>query len=119
MPRAKKPPAPAPQSAPAKKRASRAPARKPPPPPATNETRVLALLDSLRQASPVDTRDEALGQLALTLAKTLDEGAGMATAAVARELRATLADLARDRDDGDDDDWTSGLPAPVWDAKEP
>jgi hypothetical protein len=31
--------------------------------------------------------------LALTLAETLDGGAGMATAAVARELRATLAAL--------------------------
>ena len=85
----------------------------------TNEARVTALIESLRQAGPIDTRDEALGQLALTLAKALDEGAGMATAAVARELRATLADLARDRDDGDDDDWTSGLSAPVWDTQEP
>jgi hypothetical protein len=119
MPRAKKAPA---STAPvAKKPPARRPAKgpAPPPPPPTNEARVLALIESLRQASPVDTRDEAIGQLALTLAKALDEGAGMATAAVARELRATLADLARDRDDGDDDDWTSGLPAPVWDAKEP
>ena len=33
----------------------------------------------------------ALGQVAIALARFLDEGAGMATAATAKELRATLA----------------------------
>ena len=35
----------------------------------------------------------ALKALASTLARSLDEGAGLATAAVARELRAALAEL--------------------------
>jgi hypothetical protein len=40
---------------------------------------------------------------AIRLARTLDEGAGLATAAVARELRATLTALTReDGDDGSD-----------------
>ncbi len=41
-----------------------------------------------------------LGQVALTLAITLDAGAGLSTAAVARELRATLKELTP-RDGGD------------------
>lgn len=90
-----------------------------PAPQATNVSRVTDLMGSLRTATALDTRDEALGQLALTLARQLDEGAGMATAAVARELRATLAELTRDRDDGDDDDWTAGLPPAVWDSPQP
>jgi hypothetical protein len=45
--------------------------------------------------------DSPLGQVALTLARTLDEGAGMSTAAVARELRATLKELTP-HDSGDD-----------------
>jgi len=79
----------------------------------TNVARIDNLLDSQRRARPMDTHDEALGQLALTLAKTLDDGAGMAAAAVARELRATLADLMRERDDSDGDSWTADLSTPV------
>ena len=45
--------------------------------------------------------DEPLGQVALSLSRSLDEGAGMAAAAVARELRATLKELAP-RDGGDE-----------------
>lgn len=48
--------------------------------------------------------DGALAALAVTLAKTLDAGAGLSTAAVARELRATLADLAPKVDDDADRD---------------
>lgn len=59
----------------------------------TNRAAVVALLDSLRVDGAIDTHDEALGALALTLAQSLDDGAGMATAAVSRELRATLAAL--------------------------
>lgn len=84
-----------------------------------NVASVLGLLESLRREQPLDARDEALGQLALTLAGSLDSGAGMATAAVSKELRATLADLLKDRHDGDDDsDWTAGLSAPVRHPKE-
>jgi len=66
---------------------------------------------------------EALSELAFTLARTLDEGAGMATAAVSRELRAALADLTLMIPDGDDDLdaqlSTPSLPATVWDQEEP
>ncbi len=41
-----------------------------------------------------------LGAAALVLARTLDEGAGLSTAAVVRELRATLKELTP-RDGGD------------------
>lgn len=46
---------------------------------------------------------EALAEVAFTLARTLDDGAGLATAAVSRELRATLVELAKMGVDGDDD----------------
>jgi len=44
----------------------------------------------------------ALAELAMTLAHGLDAGAGMAAAAMVKEMRATLADLGGD--DADDDD---------------
>jgi hypothetical protein len=51
----------------------------------------------------VSDTDDARGRLAITLAKALDNDAGMATAAVSRELRATLAEL-EGRDDGNNDE---------------
>ena len=51
---------------------------------------------------------DARGQAAITLARSLDEGVGMATAAVARELRATLAEL-EGRNDGNSDDLAAFL----------
>lgn len=59
-----------------------------------------------------------MGEAALTLARALDEGAGLATAAVARELRATMTELAKGtvRDDGPDpfaELGQLGVPAPV------
>ena len=45
---------------------------------------------------------EALAEMAFTLARTLDEGAGLATAAVNRELRANLIELSRLSSDTDD-----------------
>jgi hypothetical protein len=42
-----------------------------------------------------------LAATAVVLARTLDEGAGLATAAVARELRATLEALTKDSRDDD------------------
>ena len=39
----------------------------------------------------------SLAETSYTLAKTLDEGAGLATAAVARELRVTLVELGARR----------------------
>ncbi len=55
---------------------------------------------TLRQLQSLGEAHSPLGQVALTLARTLDEGAGMATAAVAREFRATLKELTP-RDGGD------------------
>ena len=61
---------------------------------------------------------EALAELAFTLARALDDGAGMATAAVSRELRAALNDLAGSVMP-DDDDLDALLSTPVRDAEEP
>lgn len=70
----------------------------------------LAELEGLSEAH------SALGQVALTLARTLDDGAGMATAAVAKELRATLRELTP-RDGGDDfARLMASLSAPIRDA---
>jgi hypothetical protein len=78
--------------------------------PVTNVERLDALIGSL----PLDKRGEALAGLALTLAAFLDEGAGMATAAVARELRATVEALTNDGDD-EAEDVLAGLSSPVRD----
>lgn len=66
---------------------------------------------------------EALAEIAFTLARTLDEGAGLATAAVSRELRATLVEMAK-LGVGDDDDLdaqlsTPDLPSSVRDPEDP
>lgn len=55
--------------------------------------------------------NETLGELALNLARTLDNGAGLAQAAVANQLRATLQEIAKAKGDEDDGfgDWASGL----------
>lgn len=77
-----------------------------------------------RQVGPVEraTRKElrewdatgALAESALVLARTLDEGAGLAVAAVARELRATMDSMRPGGDDDDDlDRFLAGLSAPV------
>lgn len=46
---------------------------------------------------------ESLSEMSFNLARTLDEGAGLAVAAVNRELRANLVELARLAVDSDDD----------------
>lgn len=56
---------------------------------------------TLRHLQGLSEAHSALGQVALTLARSLDEGAGMATAAISKELRATLKELAP-RDGGDE-----------------
>lgn len=64
---------------------------------------------------------EALAEMSYNLARTLDEGAGLAVAAVNRELRANLVELARlGVDDGDLGDALSepGLSAPVRDTED-
>jgi hypothetical protein len=61
---------------------------------------------------------EALAEMAFALARVLDEGAGLATAAVNRELRANLVELAR-MGVPDDDDLEDRLSAPVLDPENP
>jgi hypothetical protein len=67
---------------------------------------------------------EALAEMSFNLARTLDKGAGLAVAAVNRELRANLIELARlgVEDDGDLDGAlstpTDGVPAQVRDTEE-
>src|SRR5262249_18497425 len=78
----------------------------------------LATARSIREIGELPVGLSNLGEAALTLARALDEGAGLATAAVARELRATMTELAKGvtRDDGPDpfaELAALGLPAPV------
>jgi hypothetical protein len=65
-----------------------------------NEAAVRRQLDALD--GKLDGRD-GLVEVALTLARALDEGAGPQTAQVAKELRATLAELEGPRSGGGDD----------------
>lgn len=82
-----------------------------------NGRKVAELVADLRTRPTWNASGEALAQLALTLAGTLDGGAGLAVAAVARELRAALTDLSSfqevPRDSDDDESWIAGLPAAV------
>jgi hypothetical protein len=54
---------------------------------------------------------EALAVMSFTLARTLDDGAGLAVAAVNRELRANLIELAR-MGVAEDDDLEARLSSP-------
>ena len=92
---------------------------KPDPLKARNLEAVHGVLVEWRRVAPLN---EALAEVALTLARALDAGAGMAVAAVAKELRATLAELEpRTNDDADDPAavWLDRLLAPVGDASSP
>lgn len=51
----------------------------------------------------LDAAGELRAAVIVSLAETLDDGAGMAAAAVARELRAALADMVGDREAGPSD----------------
>ena len=75
----------------------------------------LATARTLRGLERLSPAHDALSASALVLARTLDDGAGMAAAAVARELRATLSALSEGRT-GDADvlgELTALLSAPV------
>ena len=73
-----------------------------------NEAAVRGELRQLTDASP------ALSAIAITLAQTLDVGAGMATAAVAKQLVATLEILNPKEHDGDAlDDLIARLSTPL------
>lgn len=63
----------------------------------------------------IPSPDPALVALARTLAAELDAGAGMATAAVSKEYRATLTQLRAVDDGGDDllNSWLADLSAPL------
>lgn len=78
-----------------------------------NEKAVRATLKRLE----VNAATDAIGQAAVTLGKALDQDAGMATAAVARELRAHLTEL-EGRSGGNDElsTFLAGLSASVVDA---
>ena len=79
------------------------------------EAKVRADIGALISSHPMG---EALAEMAFTLARTLDEGAGLAIAAVNRELRANLVELAR-LGVADDDDLDAALSTPVRDDPEP
>jgi hypothetical protein len=79
------------------------------------EQKVRADIEALVSAHPMG---ESLAEMSLNLARTLDAGAGLATAAVNRELRANLLELSRLAVD-DADDFADDLSAPVRDAEEP
>lgn len=84
------------------------------------ETKVRQDVEALLTAHPMG---ESLAEMSYNLARTLDDGAGLAVAAVNRELRANLVELARLGVDGDDelDDELSrpSLPAEVRDGEDP
>jgi hypothetical protein len=77
-----------------------------------------AVRSSLKRIE-ISVVDDALGRLAVTLAKALDGDAGMATAAISRELRATLNELeSRNGEDTDDfSQFLRELSAPVVNTK--
>ena len=79
------------------------------------ERRVKADLAALVTMHPMG---EALAEMSLNLARTLDAGAGLAVAAVNRELRANLLELSKQAID-DTDDFADDLSAPVRDETEP
>ncbi len=76
-----------------------------------------AVRESLGGAPEVLIEHAVLVATALTLARKLDEGAGLATAAVARELRCTVEAITKAGQVNDDelDDFVTGLgvPAPL------
>lgn len=78
------------------------------------EQQVRADVGALMTAHPMG---ESLAEMAYGLARTLDAGAGMATAAVNKELRLTLDDLRR-LGVTDDDNFEAELSAPVRDPEE-
>ena len=75
----------------------------------------LATLAQLEADPVVDAR----AQLALVLADALDAGAGMATAAISKELRATLSELSEQGGVHDElDVFLAGLSGPVVDRQD-
>lgn len=81
---------------------------------------VQTYIESRKGADDWTERHDALADTALVLARTLEAGAGLSTAAVARELRATLADLAPAvKEVSALDQLLAGLSAPLGHTEEP
>ena len=78
------------------------------------EATVRADVEALTTGHPMG---ESLAEMSFNLARTLDEGAGLAVAAVNRELRANLVELAR-LGVPDDDGLEDFLSTPVRDAED-
>jgi len=78
-----------------------------------NTAALKADLDALAASEQLLEHSEALQALAMTLAMTLDVGAGATTAQVAKELRATLAELRIDATTDPDRELVAGLGEPV------
>jgi hypothetical protein len=105
-----------PRRAPGRRKAT-APKSAPPPVPDAPTGPVEA--STRTELEAIAATAKPLGQIALALARVLDTGAGMATAAVAKELRATLNEL-HPKDEGSEGDdlrnLIDRLRAPVGDA---
>ena len=83
------------------------------------ETKARADVAALMSTHPMG---ETLAEMAYNLARSLDNGAGLAVAAVNRELRETLEDLAEmgvDSDDLVDRLSTPDVPTEVRDPEKP
>lgn len=76
------------------------------------EARVRKDVTALKSTHPMAA---SLAEMAYTLARTLDEGAGLAVAAVNRELRANIVELAK-MAVADDDGLEDELSTPVRNA---
>jgi hypothetical protein len=83
--------------------------------PGVVERKVREDIAALMSAHPMG---ESLAEMAYALARVLDNGAGLATAAVNRELRANLLELSSLAVD-DDDELADDLSAPVRHPEEP
>jgi hypothetical protein len=72
-------------------------------------------LDRWKDKNLLTEDNEFLGELALNLAQTLDNGAGLAQAAVANQYRAAMDAIRRTKTDDDDQEWqqfVNGLGTP-------
>lgn len=91
--------------------------RKLPQAPPSNVDAVRAEVAALQAEGLLAAHSDSLQAAAVTLAKALDDGAGLSTAAVARELRATMAALRQVvTDEPDGLEFLAELSAPVLDA---
>lgn len=78
--------------------------------------RNLAAVEALVASLELDERGHALAELARTLAITLDNGAGLATAGISKELRSVL-DALQPVETDSDDDFFDTLPSSVGNRK--